>query len=289
MTFKFGSLAIAIVVAVSAVAVYHSQSGPMATSNTPHAKDVVEQRVRPSLSTASYGEDAISLHKSVKQERVPRREADEAYDEAKQRRQLQDFAVTHIQKNYSFLVDELGLETGEKDQLTKFLISDLMAHAGTLYVRAKPQSLIERSQRIRTIIGDSNTKRFLDLEKNLVCYRDAQQLATALEVNQVPFERDQQHRFLQILIETNRDDSSTVPGKTLSSPEDAALERVRKANEYERHVLERAVSVLSAEQLRLLDDQYQYRASKRLASVESQRRWISSHPEVKVPIVYPAL
>lgn len=209
-------------------------------------------------------------------------------DEAKSRRLIRDGAKHDVDRFYSLLVEDVGLSESERAALLAFLIEDQLARTSTPYVTAKARDPRERSKQIAAIIGDIKLERFLALERYVRAYGDVHDIGSVLERNGVPFTKVQQENLLGLL-KTTRDAYGTTPSPSGQGLSIEYLEkRLAEENEYARHLLELAASVLSSEQLRHVFDYYQARSERFASSIEEQKQMRAKDPTFDGFVFYPA-
>ena len=177
----------------------------------------------------------------------------------------------YLKTTYSLLLEHLGLTPIEKDALLSLLIEYRIAGMWTPYKDGKTIDMEERSKGIAAIIGDIKLEQFLALERNLNSYWEVQKIGSLLGQNSVPITDTQRDELLKILIETHDQEAKPPSGVERDSIEYLEY-RLIQMDEYERHVLELAPSVLSTMQVVYLHDQYQYLSYNRTDSLERQRK-----------------
>ena len=142
----------------------------------------------------------------------------------------------------------------------------------------------ERSDRIADLIGDPKLQEFLALESNLVAYSESQRIALLLQRNSVPLTQTQREGLFDILVGV-RDWYQAPPAKIESIEQ---LEQfLIQLDEYERHVVELAPSVLSANQVVHLFERYQRGSRLRADALALQRKFRAEHPGEEVALFYP--
>lgn len=185
---------------------------------------------------------------------------------------LTEDVTREVRATYSLLFEHLALTPREKDALFELLTEDELA--GTwLDDKAplgKPMDEHERANRIAAIIGDAKLQEFLGLERNAPSYWEVGVLGVLLERNGVPLSDEQRDGLFNVLVEV-RDRVPPNPVGKIRSIE--SLERaVTQMDEYQRHVVELAPSVLSPEQVVYLHEQYEYMSYRRFQDVEAKRQ-----------------
>ena len=196
-------------------------------------------------------------------------------------KRVREKVVRDADRIYSLLFAHLGLTAQEKDALLAFLVEVQLAGTdagyrrdGTIYRhRAEKMDPDERANRIAVIIGDPKLEQFLTLERNLLSYSEAGSIAALLQTRGAPVNDTQRDGLFRVLVETRDQYLKTAP---LSDLETKSLEHLEQLlaqiNEYERHVVELAPSVLSQDQVVYLHERYQNMAYRRADALELQRK-----------------
>jgi hypothetical protein len=194
---------------------------------------------------------------------------------------VREKVIRDTDRIYSLLFTHLGLTAQEKDALLAFLVEVQLAGTdatyrrdGTIYRhRGEKMDPDERANRIAVIIGDAKLEQFLTLERSLASYSEAGSIAALLKTRGAPVNDTQRDGLFRVLVETRDQYLTTTP---LSDLETKSLEHLEQLltqiNEYERHVMELAPSVLSADQVVYLHERYQYMAYRRADALELQRK-----------------
>ena len=65
--------------------------------------------------------------------------------------------------------------------------------------------------------------------------------------------------------------------------------QLKRKDDYERHLVEQAPSVLTQKQVGLMFDQFEYRSEQRADAIKIQEQSRAEHPEEKDPIWSPAI
>jgi len=222
-------------------------------------------------------------------------------DENARRKEVRKDAAREVPELYSHLLEDLNLTPKHKNDLISLLIEfqvaattrldvdDQSPRTATLVLRGKPIDEKERSQKIAAIIGEEKLRQFLTLERNLSAYSEVKTIASVLNANGVPLTEVQRDQLLDRLVQT-RNQYMTTPFADVTSIED--LERiVAERDEYERHVVELAPSVLSPSQVPYVFEQYQYQSELRARNLQLQRKmqekWRAEHPTENPVLLYP--
>ena len=192
---------------------------------------------------------------------------------------LRQQAMRDIQAAYSLLFEDLDLPTQEQADLVALLAQMQSEGAWTSDTRGRTISAQERSDRIADLIGDPKLQEFLALESNLVAYSESQRIALLLQRNSVPLTQTQREGLFDILVGV-RDWYQAPPAKIESIEQ---LEQfLIQLDEYERHVVELAPSVLSANQVVHLFERYQRGSRLRADALALQRKFRAEHPGEEV-------
>jgi hypothetical protein len=205
---------------------------------------------------------------------------------------LEDENATHegmrqlVTKAYSLLFEDLALTSQEEETLLSFLIESQIAGATTRDSRGGAMNEDERSSRIAAIIGDTKVQEFLALERNLATYSDMGRVKFVLEQNGVPLADTQRRELFDLLL------GLRAEYETMLRPSDAqpaSIEsfeyRLAQIDEYERHVMELAPSVLSPQQVVYLHEHYQDMSYRRGYALEFVKKKRVDDPDF--PLAYP--
>jgi hypothetical protein len=168
------------------------------------------------------------------------------------------------------------------------LVQNQIESSTTPYSRGKTVDLQARANSIAAIIGNHKLERFLALERNLGAYSEVHSIGSLLQQNDVPLADTQRDALLKILVETQDQDMVEPPPEARRRSIDDLVKHVAQRDEYERHVLELAPSVLSRKQVQYLSEQYQYLSYARANAVEVQRKARADQPNADFPLWYPA-
>jgi hypothetical protein len=194
---------------------------------------------------------------------------------------------------YSLLLEHLSLTPREKDALLALLIEIQVASVigyendGTAvrYSRDRPPTAHERSARIASIIGDPKLQQFLALERNLAAYAEVEKVRSLLQTNGVPLTDAQRDGLFKVVTEV-RERYEMPPSDAKSVSIESLEHTITQIEEYDRHVMESAPSVLSPKQVVYLSEQYQYESYERARALESQKKQQADQPieEVFFPV-----
>lgn len=211
---------------------------------------------------------------------------DAGFDEDTARKELRRQVAREVRSRYSLLLEDLDLNPEEKEALLSLLINMRTATTTTIYKQGKPINMDERTKKIAAVIGDAKLQTFLGLERNLSAYSEVHKIGSILQQHGVPLADSQRDRLITTLVEV-RERYKTPPSSDVERNSMEYLEHVvTQRDEFERHVMELAPSVLSAKQVRFLFEQYQHLAYERDAAVERQKDRIAAGEDVLLG--YPA-
>ncbi|MBN1240019.1 MAG: hypothetical protein JXB36_16065, partial [Gammaproteobacteria bacterium] len=185
---------------------------------------------------------------------------------------LTEDVTREVRATYALLFEHLGLTPLEKDALFELLAEDELARTwlDDKAPLGNPMDEHERSSRIAAIIGDAKLHEFSALERNAPSYWEVGVIGALLERNGVPLTAAQRDGLFEILMDVRDRVSPSPAGKILSIE---SLERaVTQINEYQRHVVELAPSVLSPEQVVYLHGRYQDMSYRRFQDIERKRQ-----------------
>lgn len=201
---------------------------------------------------------------------------------------IREEATRSVSEAYSLLFDHLELDSREKDDLFSLLVEDYIASTWTEYKRGETIDKEDQSKRIAAIIGEDKLQEFRALEQNIGSYWEVQKISSLFERNGVPITGTQRDKLLTILIETKSQNKPKPPLDAERRSIEYLEYRLSQMDEYQRHVLELAPSVLSPEQVVLLFEQYQYMSYQRADALELQKQRRADHPTEDHPLAYPA-
>ena len=226
-------------------------------------------------------------------EQAARNAALKAYEEAVRRRGPQDEATVladlrngalrDIQQSYLLLLDDLGLTPREKEDLIAVLVELQVDSAwslggnGDFVKRGRTIGPQERHERIAAAIGDEKLDEFLLLEVNHTAYWEAQQIAALLRRKGVPITKAQRDGLFEIVAEV-RDRYPQAEPDVDSSSFEWIEQTLAQMDDFDRHVVELAPSVLSATQVAHVSDEYQWMAQQRLNDVNMQTKRRAERP-----------
>ena len=204
---------------------------------------------------------------------------------------VRERATHDVQMLYSFLIEHLELTPSEKDALLSLLIEDQIEGTTigteTAFSRGRTIDKEEQSNRIAAIIGESKLQQFLELQRDLGSFTELAYITSALERHTVPITEAQRDRLLEILIEV-QDQELALPGADAEKGTIEYLEYLMaKTDERERLIFEQAASILSAEQVGYLFEQYQHDSYRRADALERQKKARANNDAEDLPLYYP--
>jgi hypothetical protein len=251
---------------------------PEATPRRPTASVETEPNVPASEPTeATVAQDAQSQSPPA-DTRASRRPSGPLPDEATMRARMRKITTGDIRASYSLLFDELGLTPQEREDLLALLV-ELQLEA-TYYtsrdgtqIHGRTVGPTERHARIAAVIGDEKLDELLLLEVNRSAYWETQQITSLLRRLDVPLTEAQRDGVFEILVEVQDRYPQAPP------PTDVDVQSVEwidhdltQQDEFDRHVLELAPSVLSPAQVAYLFKAYDAMSRDRISSVEMQKK-----------------
>lgn len=209
-----------------------------------------------------------SLSSDVSQERTPKDTSQTSVvifsrdggiaDEDETREGVKKFATYAVRNRYNLLLQDLNLSQRQREALFELLVEYEIASTLTPYRTGETIDKEQRANRIATIVGDSNLRQFQELESIVDAYAEVKKMESLLQTYGVPV-TDEQHRELLEFVAETQNRYLELPIAIVDSSSVELLERQRtQISEYERHLMELAPSVLSAQQVVYLDEQYQH-------------------------------
>lgn len=291
-------LASVLAAAVVAALLYDRDSLPPSTAAQPGQTEAVQPQQTPSAATERNGLDTGSKEEAAAQNQQPpssnvndeiRRQRRPELDEATQREQDRKSALNNVVIGYWLLLEDLDLPKQDALDLIA-LLADMQTEQGwTSYQRGRTIGEQERSDRISAVIGPEKLEQFLALEKNGQAYSETYEIALLLQRRGVPTTAAQRDGVFEILVEVRDRYPSTRPPADLDQNSDEYIAHVlTQYDEFDRHVVELAPSLLSATQVGHLFEAYDYMSRERIADVAMQKKWRLEHPGADVGWVTPA-
>jgi hypothetical protein len=264
---------------------------PQATQSPPAAAAETEPNVsapEPSGDVAAQSArsaDPPGYSEAIRRRGPPRDEATILAD-------LRKLARQDLQQTYSLLLDDLELTPRQREDFIAVLVelhveSAWTGDPGGFQKRGRTIFPQERQDRIAAAIGDEKLDEFLVLEVNLGAYWETQQIASLLRRKGLPLTKTQRDGVFEILIEVRDRYPQTEPDVDSESPE-YIEHQLAQMDDFDRHVVELAPSVLAATQVAHLFDEYQWMARQRIDLVELQKERRAERPGRGVGWTVPA-
>ena len=205
-------------------------------------------------------------------------------DEATTRADIRKSATEEVQESYSLLLEDLTLTPEEREALVALLIElridGTWARGSTWEIRGREIPERERHDRIAAVVGAQKLQEFLALEKNLNAYWETQQIARLLRRRGVPLAETQRTGMFEILADVNARYPYTRPPPELDVNSDEYIEHTLwQLDEFDRHVIELAPSVLSPTQVVHVFNAYEAMSRDRISSVETQKKRRDEDPK----------
>jgi hypothetical protein len=290
-TFVLGSV---VAAAVAAALLYDRDSLPPTTAAHPGQTEAVPPpaAAEPNeFDTASKEEagaqnqrpPSLNVNDEIRRQRVPQ------LDEATQREQDRKAALEQAVIDYLLLLEDLGLpKQGLKDLIA--LLAEMQTEsAWTSYQRGRTISEQERSDRIAAVIGAEKLAQFLALEQNGAAYSETYRIALLLQRRGAPTTAAQRDGMFDILVDVRAQYPYTSPPEELDpkSAEYMAY-RLRQTDDFDRHVIARAPSVLSPTQVAYLFQAYDRMSRERIDAFEWQKKMRATRPDQDLGWITPA-
>lgn len=216
-------------------------------------------------------------------------------DEATILADLRKQALQDVRQTYSLLLDDLDLTPQQREDLVAVFVELQVESAwtgapeGGFQKRGRTIPPQERQDRIAAAIGDERLDEFLVLEVNLAAYWETQQIGSLLRRKGLPLTQAQRDGVLEIVLEVRDRYPHTEPEADLDPRSLERLEHeVRQLDDFDRHVVELAPSVLSATQVAHLFDEYQWMSRQRIDAVEMQKKRRVERPDDDMGTFLPA-
>jgi hypothetical protein len=206
-----------------------------------------------------------NVNDEIRRQRMPK------LDEATLREQDRKAALNDTVIGYWLLVEDLDLPKQEAKDLLVLLAEMQTERGWTSYQQGRTISAQERSDRIAAVIGQEKLEQFLALEKNGAAYWETYQIALLLQRRGVPTTPAQRDGVFDILVEVHERYPVTPPADLDTHSVEYIDDHLRQLDEFDRHVIELAPSVLSPNQVARLYERYQGMSRERITSVEMQK------------------
>jgi hypothetical protein len=240
-----------------------------AVADQPQALPSVALERDPSTSTEN--EQSSNPHPDG---RAPKRQPP---DEAIARAHMEESAAQEVRDSYSLLLEDFALPPREQEDLVALLIEMRIegmwtsTKAGQIRGREIPEQ--ERHDRITAVIGDQKLREFLALEENGQAYWETQQIASLLRRRGVPLTKPQRDKVFEILVEVRARYPHSQPPPELDPRSVEYIEHtITQLDEFDRHVVELAPSVLSPTQVVHLFNAYEAMSRDRISAIEMQKK-----------------
>ena len=210
-------------------------------------------------------------------------------DEATMRERMRKITTQEVRDAYSLLLDDLGLTPQATEDLLAVLVELQLEAASSGSQRGRTIGAQERHDKIAAVIGDEKLDKLLLLELNRAAYWETQQIASLLHRKQVPLTETQRDEVFEILVEVRDRYPATEPPADLDRMSVEWIEHdFAQLDEFDRHVMELAPSVLTPAQVVHLFDEYQGMSRDRIAALEWQKKRRAERPEEQIGWFYPA-
>lgn len=210
------------------------------------------------------------------------------YDRQGDLKWVREETMEYVQKAYSLLLGHLGLTESEKVAMIEFLVEVQMSTTMACNYDPQPIEEQDRLNGIAAIVGDERLRQFLTLEENIYSYGEVQYMEEIAELYDIPMTDAQLDQMLAILIDSKKQ-KLDLPGANYETRTIEWVEyRLAELDERNRLVFEQASSVLSAEQLRYIYEQYQRDSYRRADSLEQQKRALADESIPDLPPHFPA-
>jgi len=194
-------------------------------------------------------------------------------DEATQREWDRKAALEDVVVGYLLLLEDLDLPKQDLKDLIALLAEMHTESAWTSYQRGRKIGEQERWDRIAAVIGPEKLEQFLALEQNQAAYHETYQIALLLQRRGAPTTPAQRDDMFDILVDVRAQYPVTSPPEELdpNSAEYMAY-RLRQMDDFDRHVIELAPSVLSPTQVAYLFQAYDRMSRERIDLFEWQKK-----------------
>jgi hypothetical protein len=195
---------------------------------------------------------------------------DQLLDEQSTEREIRVRMDQEVRAAYAILLDQLGLSSDKEEALQRWLIQRSIEATWTQYRQGRELSEADRSKQIAEIIGSSKQAKFLSLERHISAYARASRLEALLEQHHLPIKKDQRDELVQLLVAV--DDQFAANREALENSYEGTARIINRLNERDHRIVELLPSLLSAEQVKCVYDQYENQKQRRLDSLELQRK-----------------
>lgn len=277
------SLAAATVVGAVVYGLRSQQpSSPVAAFQSP-----TETAQPPSPADVKQNEPASVAKEGRPKEQSPNDPVDERrarglppLDEATERERDRTSALREVKIGYTLLFDDLDLPEQDEKDLIDVLVDMWTESAWTSYQQGRKIGEQERSDRIAAVIGQQKLEQFLELQKNGQAYWETYQIALLLQRRGAPTTPAQRDEMFDVLVDVRAQYPYTSPPEELdrNSAEYMAY-RLRQMDDFDRHVIELAPSVLSPTQVAYLFQAYDRMSRERIDLFEWQKKMRAERPD----------
>ena len=205
-------------------------------------------------------------------------------DEATQQARIKEQATEDVRDGYALLLEDLSLPEQEKRDLVALLIEmEVERRSGEIRGRKIPDQ--EKYERIAAVIGDRKLLALVELEQDRQSYWETTQIARLMRHKDVPLTEKQLAGVFDIVVEVHARYPYIPPPPELDIDSVELIEHVlTRADDFDRHIVELAPSVLSPRQVVHLFNAYEFMSRDRRSFVEKQKAWkTGDDPRLKIP------
>ena len=208
-----------------------------------------------------------SVNDEIRRQRRPK------LDEAEIRARIREQATSDVREGYSLLLEDLPLSAEEKADLVALLIEMNVERTWSGEIRGRTIPDQERYERIAAVIGDQKLLEFLELEQNLPAYWETTQIARLMRAKQQPLTQEQRSSMFDVVVEVRTQYPYRQPPSDVDRNSDDWIDHtLAQADEFDRHIVELAPSVLSPTQVAHLSSAYDFMSRDRRSDVERQKK-----------------
>jgi len=278
--FVLGSVVAAAVIA-AALLYYGDDSSPSSAaplSGQTAAPELQEIRstAEPKRSDSAPTDEAVgqnqppsssSVNDEIRRQRRPKP------DEAEIRAMIREQATNDVREGYSLLLGDLPLSAEQRADLVALLIEMNVERTSSGEIRGRRIPDQERYERIAAVIGDQKLLEFLELEQNLPAYWETTQIARLMRAKQLPLTEEQRGGLFDAVVEVRARYPYQQPPSNIDRNSDDWIDNdLAQADEFDRHIVELAASVLSPTQVAHLSSAYNFMSQDRRSSVDLQKK-----------------
>ena len=254
------------------------QSRASLVGYTPSTATEPPRQARESAETNTFTEtvpDPVVVGDDAREPEYPAGDAD-APDVSAHLEEVSKQARHYVEGLYPLLVDHLGLDTQETTDFFELLIEmrveeTTLLSQGEIILRGKSIAQDERNARIAAVIGESKLGEFLTLARNLSSYSEIAEAGSLLQSHGAPLTASQRDALFSTFVDVEARRTTLFSGDRrdlIAVEEYVTVEK----NEFERHVMELAPSLLTPDQVVILDRRYQQRSYERASHLERAKR-----------------